>query len=47
MERIATPSEPDVAVPVAVVLVHVDFALRTVPVEVGVALYKKSSMAPP
>ena len=37
MKRVATPGEPDVAIPVAVVPVHVDFALVTIAVDVDVA----------
>lgn len=47
MKRVATPREPDVAVPVVVVTIHVDFALVAVPVKVRVALYKIPSVPPP
>ena len=47
MKRVATPRKPDIAIPVAVVTVHIDLALITVPVEVDVTLYKKPSTPPP
>ena len=47
MKRVATPSNPDVAVPVAVIAVHVDFVLCAVVVEVGIAMYEMPSISLP
>lgn len=47
MKRVATPRKPDVAIPVAVVTVHIDFALIAILVEVRVAMYKTPSRPPP
>jgi hypothetical protein len=46
MKKVATPSEPDDAIPVVVIAVHIDLAFVVVPVEVSVALYRKPSMPP-
>jgi len=47
MKRVATPRKPDVTIPVVVVAVDIHLALIAVPVEIRVAMYRKSSRPPP